>query len=93
VPHGREQKGDFLRVMGDIGAFLHHLDHEDNVELAIDVAQAREIAAQLIAEHEPKGRGFTHAVGPSTEMPAASVDRMYVTASGQSIATIDMALL
>lgn len=38
--------------MADVGAFIRYLYHQNHVNLGIDVAQAREVWAKLIAEDE-----------------------------------------
>ena len=51
VPHGREDEGDLLLVMPDVGAFLHRLDQQHHVAVG-KIPQAADREMELVAEDE-----------------------------------------
>jgi hypothetical protein len=53
MPHRRKQISDLLDVMAH--ALVGGLDHQHHVCFGIDIAQAHQAQAQLIAEDEAKG--------------------------------------
>src|SRR5690242_288818 len=40
--------------MPDVSAFFHHLHHQDDVTVWIDVVQRRQVQRKLIAENDPQ---------------------------------------
>jgi hypothetical protein len=51
VPHRREDEGDLLLVMTDVGRFFPHLDHQHDV-VAGEVGERGDIARKVVAEQE-----------------------------------------
>ena len=52
MAHGGEDQGDLLAVMPDIACFADRLDHQDIGLARRGLAQAREVGAQLVAQHQ-----------------------------------------
>ena len=60
VAHGAEDQGDFLRMMSDVGRFLHDLDHQQQVVLGIEWLQGGQVERQLVAEDQEQAVGRGH---------------------------------
>jgi hypothetical protein len=54
LAHGGEDKHKLLLMMAHIGGFVHHLGHQHNVALAIEVAKRGQPLAELIAQDQPE---------------------------------------
>ena len=67
VAHGREDEGDLLRVVRDVGGLGHHLDHQDRVAARIEALEGRDLAVELVAQNEAEGaRHPASAIGCAT---------------------------
>nr|GFA47854.1 hypothetical protein [Tanacetum cinerariifolium] len=60
MAHGTEDQGDFLRVMADMGGFLHDFDHQDGVASGIKVGEGSERAGRAAAFRQRKEPGRGH---------------------------------
>ena len=56
VADGREDQNDLVRVMADVSGLLRHLHHQHNTGRRIDIAEAGEAVAELVAEDGDEGR-------------------------------------
>ncbi len=52
VPHRREQERDLLGMVVDIARLLHHLRHHHHVAVPVRLAQRRDLARELVAQHQ-----------------------------------------
>ena len=80
VAHGGEQKRDFLLVVRDVGCFLHHFAHEDEIARRIAAAEARDRGRQLIAQYQNDiahflGKRFFHGCGLIRNKAALRITR------------------
>jgi hypothetical protein len=66
MAHGTEDQGDFLRVMADMGGFLHDFDHQDGVASGIKVGEGSEVKRQLVAEHQAHAAHGHHSCEPDS---------------------------
>jgi hypothetical protein len=56
MAHGREQEGDLLRMVADIGRLGRHLGDQHRVGRPIDVAQRRHRPGQLVPQNDAEDR-------------------------------------
>ena len=54
MPHRRQHQHDLLLVMPDIGAFLHHLHHQDGVAPGIEARERSHVERKMVAEDNSK---------------------------------------
>ena len=62
MAHGREQEGDLLAMVADIGRLVADLGHDHDVAVTVGGGQRRQRRRQLVAQDEDKTRRY-HGTG------------------------------
>ena len=75
VPHRRQDEGDLLLVVRDVGGLLRHLDHQHRVGGGVEAVEGRDRPGELVAEDEAEGGYDSIQALNKPDLPSSNTER------------------